>query len=179
MRDRLHIVPKPPFVHRMKDESNAIKDASIQTAFDAVPPRDLARLRDQLTPLAKRTFTAEDRHEYTRIIQEWGMRGLPDYAPAMLMEKLYDEHKAEREAKAAPLRRQIEREYAPWFAPEPRPENPGLSIVTMSSKEVGERLIAYAEEAIQCLVSGAKPGRPAPTLTGQLSAFLRGTAPRR
>src|ERR1700690_2322038 len=102
MEKRLHVVPPPPFVQRMKDQSRAIEAESVQTALDAVPPRDLERLRRQLTPLAKRPFVAEDRHEYTRIIQEWGMRGLPDYAPTMLMENLYDQHRAEREAKAAP-----------------------------------------------------------------------------
>lgn len=176
MEKRLHAVPPPPFVQRMKDESRAIEAESVQTALDAVPPRDLERLRQQLTPLAKRICTAEDRHEFTRIIQEWGMRGLPDYAPAMLMEKLYDEHRAEREPKAGPFRRHFEQVYAPWFAPEPGPQNPGLSILPpRSSREAGERVAAYVDEVLH----GGEPGRPAPTLTDRLYAFVRGTAPQR
>ena len=132
MKDRLHALPPPPFVQRMKDESRAIQNESIQSALDAVPPRDLARLREQLTPLAKRICTAEDRHEFTRIIQDWGMRGLPDYAPTMLMEKLHDEYRAEREPKAGAFRRRYEHLYAPWFAPEPKPANPGLHTVERS-----------------------------------------------
>jgi hypothetical protein len=47
----------------------------------------------------------------------------------MLMEKLYDEYRAEREPKAAGFRRRYEQLYAPWFAPEAKPVNPGLHVV--------------------------------------------------
>jgi hypothetical protein len=129
MKDRLHALPPPPFVQRIRNETRAIENQSVQTALDAVPARDLARLRDQLTPLAKRVCTAEDRHEFTRIIQEWGMRGLPGYVPSMLMEKLYDEYRAVRSPEAGAFRRRYERLYAPWFATEPKPANPGLRAV--------------------------------------------------
>ena len=167
MEKRLHAVPPPPFVQRMKDESRAIEAESVQTALDAVPPRDLERLRQQLTPLAKRVCTADDRHEFTRIIHEWGMRGLPDYAPNLLWEMLYDQHRAEREAKAAPRRRELLERYPEMYAP----LNPGLNIVGWSPPTLTDRISAW--------LRGGTPERPAPTLADKFYAFMRGTAPRR
>ena len=171
MEKRLHAVPPPPFVQRMKDESRAIEAESVQTALDAVPPRDLARLRQQLTPLAKRVCTAEDRHEFTRVIQEWGMRGLPDYAPTMLMEKLYDEHRAEREPQAGPLRRHFEQVYAPWFEPETKPVNPGLRIASRSQwkrMDTFQRAGAVAD----ALLSGSHQDSTRPTFISKLRRAL-------
>ena len=166
-RPTLQVVPPPPFVQRMKDEAAASNREATQTAIDAVPPRDLERLRQQLTPLAKRPFVAEDRHEYTRIIQEWGMRGLPDLAPTILMEALYDEHRAEREAQTAPRRRELRERYPEMYAP----LNPGLNIVGRPSPTLSDRVSAW--------LRGGTPDRPAPTLTDRFDAFMRGTAPRR
>jgi len=139
MEKRLHALPPPPFVQRMKDESRDIYSASVQTALDAVPPRDLDRLRVQLTPLAKRVCTAEDRHEFTRIIHEWGMRGLPDYAPNLLWEMLYDQHSAEREASAAPRRRELRERYPEMYAP----VNPGFRIVGRPPPTLTDRFYAF------------------------------------
>ena len=166
-RPALHVVPPPPFVQRMKDEAAAFNREAIQTALDAVPPRDLERLRQQLTPLAQRPFVAEDRHEYTRIIQEWGMRGLADYVPTMLMEKLYDEHGAERDASAEPRRRDLRERYPEMYTP----LNAGLSIMGRPSPTLPDRVSAW--------LRGGTPDRPAPTLTDKFYALMRGTAPRR
>ena len=169
MQDRppLDVVPQPPFVQQMKEEAAAFDREVVQTALDAVPAHDLERLRRQLTPLAQRPFVAEDRHEYTRIIQEWGMRGLPDYAPAMLMERLYDEHRAEREAKAAPRRRELRERYPEMYAP----LNPGLNFVGRPSPTMSDRVSAW--------LRGGTPDRPAPTLTDKFYSLMRGAAPRR
>ena len=167
MKDGLHVVPPPAFVQRMRDQSRSIYSESIQTALDAVPSRDLERLRQQLAPLAKRVCTAEDRHEFTRIIQEWGMRGLPDYAPTMLMERLYDEYSAQREASAEPRRRELRERYPEMYAL----LNSGLKIVTRPSPSLGDQVNAW--------LRGGTPERPALTLTDKFYAFMRGTAPRR
>ena len=94
------------------------------------------------------------------------MRGLPDYAPTMLMEKLYDEHRAEREAKEAPRRRELRERYPEMYAP----LNPGLSIVGLPSPTLADRVAAW--------LRGGTPERPAPTLTDKFYALMRGTAPR-
>jgi hypothetical protein len=141
----------------MKEESRAHQDLCIQTALDTVPPRDLARLREQLTPLARCVFTAEDRHEYTRIVQEWGMRGLPDFAPPMLWGKLYDEYRDERQPQAAALRRHYERLYAPWFEPEARAPNPGLQIVKRTQPGPATSFIQGVSDALESAMTPKDP----------------------
>lgn len=167
MKDGLHLVPQPIHIQRMKDDARAIYQESIETALAAVPERDLERLRRQLTPLAKRPLEAEDRHAFTRIIQEWQMRGLPDYAPTLLMEMLYDQHRAEREAFAAPRRRQLRKLYPEMY----EPLNPvGLHLAGRSPPTLADKIHAW--------LRGGTPEHPAPTLTDKFNAFLRGTAPR-
>jgi len=168
MTDRLQLVPPPPFVQRIKDESRAIERASLEAAFDGVPQRDLDRLREQLSPLLNRPAVfPDDRNAITRLIQEWQMRGHPVPAFNSMYDIVWEDQRAEREAKAAPRRRELRERYAEMYAP----LNPGLNIVGRPSPPLADCLNAW--------LRGGTPDRPAPTLTDKFYALLRGTAPRR
>jgi hypothetical protein len=163
----LYVVPQPAYIQRMKDEAAAFRILCIRSALDAVPERDLERLRQQLTPLAKRPCIAEDRHEFTRIIHEWNMRGLPDFAPTMVFDLLYDEHSAERKAMNAPRRQRLRERFPEMYAA----LDPGLHIVPRTSEEASGSIARVVDYFVLRSLGQSSAAR-------KLIAFLRGTAPR-
>jgi hypothetical protein len=94
----------------------------------SVPQRNLDRLKAQLTPLLDRApVFPEDRDQTTRLIQEWQMRGLSLPAFNAGREILWEEHRAEHEARSTPLRRHYEQLYAPWGLVRSRKTRPNFS----------------------------------------------------
>ena len=87
------------------------------------------------------------------------MRGLPDYAPNLLWETLYDEHRAEREVAAAPRRRELRQRYPEMYAP----LNPGLQIAGQTPTFT---------DRVRAWLRGGTPERPAPTLIERLRLAL-------
>jgi hypothetical protein len=129
-------------------ESDAIVRAGQIESLADIPPRDLARLQGQLTPFAQGLRQqAADRHEFTRIVQEWQMRGFDVRDLNTVYELLREDCKAQREANAAPRLRQLRQLYPEMYAP----ANPGLRVVR-AAPTLTERLLA--------LLRG-QPDRPA------------------
>jgi hypothetical protein len=148
--------------------------------LEGIPQLDLDRLKKQLTPLLTRApvFPA-DRDTTTRLLQEWQMRGLSVPAFNAVYDLLWEDHREARQASSAPIRQNFERECAPWFEPEPKPEKRArLYAVTLSSEEAGQVLVSYAEDCLDEALGLSAPGRPKGlTVTERLTEFLRGTAP--
>jgi hypothetical protein len=120
----IHLVEVPATVQEMAEEYRAFHRASLESALEGIPDRDLDRLRQQLTPYAKRVCTPEDQRQIAKFIHEWNMRGLPQAAPPVLWELLREDHRIEREARAATVRPYYEKLFAPWFQAEETPHNP-------------------------------------------------------
>jgi hypothetical protein len=163
----------------MKDEARATERASLEQILEDIPQNDLDRLRQQLTPLLScAPIFPDDRDATTAHLQEWQMRGLPVPAFNAVYDLLWEDHRAAREASAASMRGHFEREYAPWFEPEPKPQNPTLHVLPpRSSSEAGERVAAYVDKALLGALAGGTPDRPDPSLKDRFHRFLRGSAP--
>jgi hypothetical protein len=181
-RPALQLVSPPAFAQRIKDEARAAERASLNEVLEEIPQHDLDRLKEQLTPLLSRASVfPEDRDTTTCLLQEWQMRGLSVSAFNAVYDLLWEDHREARQASSAPMRPRFEREYAPWFEPEPKPENRArLHAIPLNSEEAGKVLATYAEDCLNHALGWSAPDRPsAPTVTDRLTAFLRGTAPRR
>ena len=161
MEKRPHVVPVPAAVRQYAEDGRALYRASLESNFEGIPHRDLDRLKDQLTPLLSRPGVfPDDRHTITRLMQEWQMRGHSVPAFNSMHDILREDHRAEREAKAAPRRRELRERYPEMYAP----LNPGLSIVGRPSPTLADRVSAW--------LRGGTPDRPAPTLTDKLRRAL-------
>ena len=110
-------------------------------------PRDLARLQSQLTPFAQGLrYEAEARREFTRIVQEWQMRGHDVRDLNTVYELLWKDCAQQREANAAPRLRQLKQLYPEMYAP----ENPRLRVVRRAPPTLTERVMTLlSPEAFQ------------------------------